>query len=115
MVKVAPGSQQPPLSQQHQPNSAFASTQQGQHAAAYMQHFKQQVGMGQQHPNQVYSSQLQQQQQRRLGSTWTGYNNGSLEDITGYQTLAGLSAPGGIMDPATLIGGLDNIHDNQSM
>lgn len=52
---------------------------------------------------------------RRMGnSTWTPYANGSLDDIPGFQGLGGLNAPGGIMDPATLIGGLENIHDNQS-
>lgn len=123
LVKVGPGGQQqpqqPPLSigQQHpnvNVNSAFASTQSSQHQQqnAYMAQFKQSLGgQGQvQHPGQGYG----QPQSRRLGSNWTGYSNGSLEDIPGFQTLSGLSGPGGMLDPATLIGGLDNIHDNQS-
>lgn len=122
LVKVAPGQQQQqqqPLSinQQHQqppppPNSAFASTQQlGQNA--FMQQYNKGMGGGHQQlqQQQGYGQQQQQQQSRRLGSNWGGYTNGSLEDIPGFQNLAGP----GIMDPAALIGGLgDNMHDNQS-
>ncbi|XP_035703978.1 ankyrin repeat domain-containing protein 17 isoform X5 [Folsomia candida] len=122
LVKVAPGQQQQqqqPLSinQQHQqppppPNSAFASTQQlGQNA--FMQQYNKGMGGGHQQlqQQQGYGQQQQQQQSRRLGSNWGGYTNGSLEDIPGFQNLAGP----GIMDPAALIGGLgDNMHDNQN-
>jgi hypothetical protein len=119
MVKVQPGQQQPNLpvtshqqqQQQHVPvNSAFASTQpQQQQQQNYMQQFKGLQGL-------PYGNQQQPSQQpsRRLpnNSTWNGYVNGGLDDV-GFQGLSGLSGPGGIMDPSAL-GGMDNIHDNQS-